>query len=233
MRASISVDDSPLRAVIGVLRRDLAIALRRRADAARPFLFFLIVVALFPLATGASPARLALLAPGVVWVAALLATLLSLDRMFRTDLEDGSLDQLMLSPHPLPLLLAGKIAGHWLTTGLPLVLASPLLGILFALPSAAPLTLTASLALGTPYLSLVGAVGAALTAGLREAGLLLAIMMLPLFVPVLLFATMAVDVSATGASAEPYLSMLGALLALALVLAPWATGASLRVGMGG
>lgn len=212
-----------------VIQRDVTLAWRGRAGVLSTLFFFVIVVSLFPLGVGPERNILRAIAPGVVWVAALLAAMLSLDRMFAHDYADGSLEQLMLMPQPLSIIVLGKIIAHWLVTGAPLVLIAPILGIQFDVPSGALLTLWASLLLGTPALSLIGAVGAALTLGLRGASVLLSLLILPLCIPVLIFGAGAVEASITGASAESHLSLLGAVLMLALVLAPLATAAALRI----
>ncbi len=217
------------RAFLGVLRRDLLLAVRGRAELALPLLFYLLVATLVPLAVSPDAATLAGLAPGIIWVAALLATLLSLDRLFRSDFEDGSLDLLLLSPAPLPLLVCAKVLAHWLVTGLPLLLVSPLLALVLALPGRALGTLAASLALGTPVLSLLGAVGVALTVGVRRGGGLLALLVLPLYVPVLVFGANAVSAAGDGLPVTGQLYMLGAFLALAASLAPLAAAGALRI----
>jgi heme exporter protein B len=171
------------------------------------------------------------MAPGIIWVAALLATMLSLDGLFRSDFLDGALEQMLLSPHPTSVLVLAKVVAHWLLTGLPLILMSPLLGILMHLPNEALPTLMATLALGTPVLSLIGAIGAALTVGLRRGGVLVSLLVLPLYIPVLIFAANAVASAAMGLGIEAQLSLLGALLGFALAFAPLATAAALRVGM--
>lgn len=212
-----------------LVRRDVLIALRRRAEMANPLLFFLMVCTLFPLGIGPEPTRLAALAPGVIWVVALLACLLASDGLFRTDYDDGSLEQMLLSPASTYLLALAKSLAHWLITGLPLVLMSPLLAVLLQLPSSAIPTLCFSLLLGTAILSLVGAIGAALTVGLRRGGLLIALIVLPLYVPVLIFGAGAVQAAVDGFSSSGQLAILGALLALALPLSPFAVSAALRV----
>ena len=212
-----------------VLRRDLKIAFRHRAQLALPLLFFVLVVSLFPLAVSPELSVLRTMAPGIIWVAALLATLLSLDNMFRSDFDDGTLEQLLLSPHPTSALVLAKILAHWLVTGLPLLLVAPLLGLLTGLPGPAMGVLSASLALGTPVLSLVGAIGVALTIGLKRGGALLSLLVLPLYVPVLIFGANAVDAAQTGVDVTGQLYLLGALLLLSLCLAPIASGAALRV----
>ena len=218
-----------LAAFTGVLQRELRLAIRRRNDWLNPPLFFILVVSLFPLGIGPSPQTLALIAPGVIWVAALLATLLSLERLFRDDFDDGSLEQMLLSPHPLPLLVLAKLLAHWLVTGLPLVLISPLLGLLLHLPLSGLLALPLSLLIGTPALTLIGAIGVALTVSLRRGGILLTLLVLPLYVPVLIFGTAAVAASAEGLPNTGQLALLAALLVLTLPLAPLAIAAGLRV----
>ena len=214
-----------------VFLRDIRVALRRRSDLAGAMLFFVIVVSLFPLAIGPEPGLLRQLAPGVVWVAALLASMLSLPRLFADDLADGSLEQLLLAASPLPLLVLGKMAAHWLTSGLLLALASPLLALQFGLSAQATALLAASLLVGTPILSLIGGIGAALTVGVRGAALLLSLLVLPLVVPVLIFGAGAVTAADAGQNAGAYFSLLGAMLAPALVLAPLAASAALRIAL--
>lgn len=213
------------------LRRDLLIALRRRGDIANPLVFFVIVIALFPLGIGPTPADLARIAPGVLWVVALLASLLSTDMVFRADHDDGSLEQLVRSPDPLYLLAIAKISVHWLVTGLPLTLLSPLMGGMLYLPGAAAPALLLSLLLGTLTLSLVGGIGAALTVGLRKGGILLSLLILPFYIPVLVFGTAAVDAAALGADYVPQLAILGAFALMALTLAPLAVAAALRISL--
>lgn len=220
-----------LRAAGALLRRDITVAARRVHDVLTPLIFFAIVVALFPLGVGPEPARLATLAPGVLWVAALLATMLSLNRLFAADYADGSLEQMLLAPQPLALLVFSKVIAHWLLTGLPLVLLTPLLAIQLYLPPEALGTLLVSLLLGTPVLSLIGAIGAALTLGLRGGGVLVSALVLPLYTPVLIFGAGAVAQATTGLNTEAYLSLLGAFLALAISFAPWAAAAALRVSL--
>ncbi|MEQ1661066.1 MAG: heme exporter protein CcmB [Thiobacillus sp.] len=214
-----------------VVSRDLLLALRRRADVATTLFFFVIVASLFPLGVGPEPALLRAMAPGIVWVAALLATMLSLERLFAADYADGSLEQLALAPEPLILVVIGKVLAHWLVAGLPLVLMSPVIALQYDLPAEAIATLLLALLLGTPVLSLIGAIGAALTVGVRGGGVLVSLLVLPLYVPVLIFGAGAVDASATGMSASGHLSILGAFLLLGLVLAPWATAAALRIAL--
>ena len=220
-----------MRAFTAIVRRDLILAVRHRAEALNPLLFFLIVVSLVPL--GASPRRelLELVAPGVLWIGALLAALLSLERMFRTDFEDGSLELMLVSPQPLPIIILAKIVAHWLVTGLPLLAAAPLIALLLGLPGRSLGVLLATLAVGTPALSAVGAIGVALTVGLRRGGMLLSLLVLPLYVPVLVFAAGAVAAAAAGLPALGQLYVLGALAALSLSLAPLAAAAALRISL--
>ncbi|MDH5407973.1 MAG: heme exporter protein CcmB [Gammaproteobacteria bacterium] len=214
-----------------ILKRDLTLAYRTRAEIVNPLLFFIIVISLFPLAVSPDPKVLQQLAPGVIWVAALLATLLSLDSLFRSDFDDGALDQLLLSIHPTSVLVLAKVLAHWLVTGIPLLLLSPLLAVLLYLPSEATGTLFATLALGSPILSLIGAIGVALTIGLRRGGVLVSLLVLPLYIPVLIFAANAVSNAAAGVMVAGQLYFLGALLALSLTLAPLATAAALRISL--
>ena len=194
-----------------VVRRDLLLALRRRSDVLTTFFFFIIVVSLFPLGVGPEPNTLRVIAPGVVWVAALLASMLALTRLFAGDYADGTLEQLALAPQPLLLLVLAKILAHWLVTGVPLVLIAPVLGVQFNLPAEALGVMTLGLLLGTPVLSMIGAVGAALTLGVRGAGGLLALLVLPLYIPVLIFGAGAVSASMAGMEVSGHLSLLGAI----------------------
>ncbi len=214
-----------------LLKRDLVLAMRRRSEFINPLLFFVLVVALFPLAVGSDPNLIRKMGPGVIWVSALLASLLTLDNMFRSDFEDGTLEQYMLSAHPVSILVVAKVMAHWLITGLPLILVAPLLGVLLSLPSDAIWVLILTLMLGTPVLSLIGSVGVALTVGLRRGGVLLSLLVLPLYVPVLIFATDAVNTATIGIPITAQLSIIGAMLFLALALAPLATAASLRISL--
>ena len=218
-------------ALLAVLRRDLRIALRRRADTGSALVFFVIVVSLFPLGVGPQFELLRRMGPGVVWVAALLASMLALGRLFADDHADGTLEQMLLSPTPLALLVLAKAAAHWLASGLLLVLMSPLLALQFDLGARAAGVLCLSLLLGTPLLSLLGAIGAALTVGLRGAGVLLSLLVLPLAVPVLIFGAGAVDASQAGLGVGAHFSLLGAMLLAALVLAPLAAAAALRIAL--
>ncbi|HHO59568.1 MAG TPA: heme exporter protein CcmB [Thiotrichales bacterium] len=218
-----------LKAFYYLLMRDLRLAFRSRHELANPLIFFVLVVSLFPLAVTPTPAALQEMAPGVIWVSALLAVLLSLDRLFRQDYEDGSLDQLMLSPNPLMILVLAKVCAHWLLTGLPLVLIAPMLGMFLAIPDEAIPTLIYSLLLGTPVLSLIGAIGVSLTVAVNRGGVLLSLIVLPLYIPVLIFGANAVDVAMDGLSVKGQLLFLGAVLALSLSLTPLATAVALRI----
>ena len=213
------------------LRRDLLLAARRRSEVVTALFFFIVVVTLFPLGIGPEPALLRRVAPGVIWVAALLATLLGLPRLFAADHADGTLEQMALSPQPFALLVAGKIAAHWLLCGLPLVLLAPLIGVQFDLDAATLQVMMLALLIGTPVLSLIGAVGAALTLGVRGGGALLALLVLPLYIPTLIFGAGAVEAQAAGLGAGPQLSILGALLVLTVFFAPWAATAALRIAL--
>ncbi len=218
-----------LKAFSHLLARDLRLAFRSRHELANPLIFFVLVVSLFPLAVAPSAELLQVMAPGVIWVSALLSVLLSLDRLFKQDYEDGSLDQLMLSPNPLVILVLAKVCAHWLLTGLPLVLIAPLLGMFLYVPDEAIGVLMLSLLLGTPVLSLVGAIGVSLTVAVNRGGVLLSLIVLPLYIPVLIFGANAVDVASDGMSVRGQLLFLGAVLALALSLAPLATAVALRI----
>lgn len=220
------------KAFFALLRRDMTLAFRRRSHMANPLLFFTMVVSLFPLGIGPETALLQTVGPGVIWVGALLAAMLSLEGIFRSGFSDGSLEQLLLSPHPLPLLVLAKVLAHWLVTGLPLLLVAPLLGLLLHLDGGTLAALTATLALGTPVLSLVGAIGTALTLGLNRGGMLLSLLILPLYIPVLIFAAGAVTNAGAGLDIGGQLALLGGLLALAFALAPPATAAALRISFG-
>ena len=214
-----------------LLRRDLRLALRQGSDTATVLAFFVIAVSLFPFGVGAERETLAAIAAGILWVAALLAALLSLDRLFQADYEDGTLDYLLAAPAAPTLLVMAKSLAHWLTTGLPLVILSPLLALLLNLPPKAYPALIAGLALGTPILTLIGAIGAALTLGVRGGGVLLSLLVLPLYIPALIFGAGAVEADLAGLGAGGHLSLLGALLALGLFFAPWAATAALRVAL--
>ncbi|PSJ46238.1 heme exporter protein CcmB [Zobellella endophytica] len=213
----------------GVVRRELVSALRRRADILNPLWFFLIVITLFPLGIGPEPALLARIAPGIVWVAALLSSLLALERLFRDDFIDGTLEQLMLMPCPLGVLVLAKVLAHWLLTGLPLLLLSPLVAVLLSLDLAGFQGVFWTLLLGTPILSLLGAIGVALTVGIGKGGVLLSLLTLPLYIPVLIFATSAIEAATVGVPYNGQLAILGAMLAGSVTLAPFAIAAALRV----
>lgn len=217
--------------ILAVIRRDLKLALRRQADLVSALFFFIIVVSLFPLGIGPEPETLRKLAPGVLWVAALLATMLSLPRLFADDQRDGTLEQLALAPHPLGLVVTGKVIAHWLVSGLPLALLAPILGIQFDMTQEGLLVLTLSIVLGTPALSGIGAIGAALTLGLRGGGVLVSLLVLPLYIPVLIFGAGAVDAAVTGLGGEAHLSLLAALTLASLGFAPWATAAALKIAL--
>ncbi|TEW51633.1 heme exporter protein CcmB [Psychromonas algicola] len=216
-------------AFIQVVRKELLGAFRQQSDILNPIWFFVIVVTLFPLGIGTDPALLARIAPGIIWVAALLAALLSFERLFKDDYIDGSLEQLMLAPHPLTWLVSAKIFAHWLLTGLPILLVSPLLAVFLSLEVNTFWALFLTLLIGTPILSLLGAIGVALTIGLRKGGVLLSLIMLPLSIPILIFSTMAIDAATYGQSYLGLLALLAAMLVAAVTLAPFAIAASLRV----
>lgn len=217
--------------LLTVTRRDLLLARRRRVEALLPLGFFIVAAGLFPIGVSPEPQTLRQIGPGVVWVCALLAAMLSVTQMFASDHQDGSLEQMLLSPEPLVLIVLGKVLAQWLSSGLPLVLASPLLGVLFDMSGAATATLALTLLLGTPVLSALGAVGAALTLGLRSGAALVFLLVLPLTIPALIFGTGAVVAVEAGLSAQAHLSLLGALLIFTLLGAPWATAAALRISM--
>lgn len=219
------------RFLLAVLRRDLTLAARRRGDWLIAQFFFVMVASLFPLGVGPEPQMLSRIGPGVLWVAATLASLLSLSRLFADDHRDGSLEQMILSPEPTVLLVLGKSLAHWLIYGIPLLLIAPVLGLQFNLPAEAILTLEVSLLLGTPILSLLGGVGAALTLGLRGGGVLLTLLILPLYIPALIFGAGAVDGVMAGTGSEAHLSLLGSFLVLSLMIAPWIAAAALRVSL--
>lgn len=212
-----------------LVRRDLILAWRRRADVLATLFFFVIVVSLFPLGIGPEPQLLRAIAPGIVWVAALLASMLSLGRIFGNDFQDGTLEQILLTPQPIFLLVLAKMLAHWLVSEVPLVIVAPLLGVQFGLSQNTLATITVSLLLGTPILILVGSVGAALTLGLRAANVLIALLVLPLCIPALIFGAGAVDASVNGTGSQPWLLLLAATLIVSLVFAPWATSAALRI----
>lgn len=212
-----------------IIRRELLIAFRRKADILNPLWFFIIVITLFPLSIGPEPNLLARIAAGIVWVAALLSALLSLERLFRDDFADGSLEQMMLMPSPLSTLVLAKVVAHWLLTGLPLIIISPLLAVLLSLDFNTWLAIVLTLLLGTPTLSFLGAVGVALTVGLQKGGVLLSLLILPLYIPVLIFATSAIDAASLGMVYNGQLAILGALLMGSATLTPFAISSALRV----
>jgi heme exporter protein B len=218
-------------AVATILRRDLLIAFRRKAEVLTALFFFVIVTSLFPLGIGPEPALLRKIGPGVLWVGALLATMLGLQRMFAADHADGTLEQMLLSPASLPLIVLGKTVAHWLVAGVPLVLLAPVLGLQYDLDGGSLMILTVGLLIGTPVLSLIGSVGAGLTLGVRGGGALLSLLVLPLYIPTLIFGAGAVQAHASGTGAGGHLSLLGALLAISLFFAPWATTAALRISL--
>jgi heme exporter protein B len=214
-----------------LLRRDLTLAVRNRGELANPLLFFILVITLFPLAIGAVPELLSRIAPGIIWVAALLAAMLSLDSIFRSDFDDGSLEQLLLSAHPMPVLVLAKVAAHWLVTGVPLLLVSPLLAEMLGMPAQAQGTMMVTILIGTPILSLVGSIGVALTVGLPKGGIILSLLVLPLYVPILIFAAGAIEGAAGGLDVSAQIYMLLAFLFLSVSLSPIATAAALRMSM--
>ena len=214
-----------------VVRRDLVLAMRRRSDVLTTLIFFVMVVSLFPMGVGPELDMLRKMAPGVVWVAALLASMLSLGRMFSADYLDGTLEQMMLVPQSLSMLVLGKILAHWMVSGLPLVLMAPVLGLQFDMAPESLWILIGGLLLGTPILSMIGAVGAALTLGLRGGGVLVSLLVLPLCIPVLIFGAGAVEAATSGMSVVSNMSLLGALLLMALVSTPWVTAQALRISM--
>lgn len=225
----ISTHHSYWRVFISVYKKDTRLAFANRSDIINPIIFYLLVITLFPLGIGPEPNLLTRMAPGVIWVAALLATMLSLDKLFRDDFQDGTLEQLMLSPFPLSLSIFAKIAAHWSITGLPLVLLSPLFALLMNVEPDAFLAIFLTLLVGTPLLSLIGAIGAGLTVGLQKGGVLMSLLVLPLYIPVLIFATSAIDAASQSAAYSGHLAFLGALFIVALVLAPIAVSSALKV----
>jgi heme exporter protein B len=214
-----------------VVWRELLVAMRRRSDVGTVLLFFVIVVSLFPLGIGADPDKLRVLAPGIIWVAALLSSMLSLGRLFAADYADGTLEQMLLGAAPLGVVAAAKSLAHWLVSGLPLVLIAPLIALQYGLPPALFGVLALSLLLGTPVLSMVGAIGAALTLGIRGGGILLSLLVLPLYVPVLIMGAGSVEMAAAGLAPDGQLLILGALAVFTAVFAPWAIAAALRISL--
>ena len=222
---------SPLAMFRWIVWRDVTLAWKRRTDALSTLFFFVVVVSLFPLGIGPETQLLRAIAPGVVWVAALLASMLSLSRLFASDYGDGTLEQLLLTPQPLYLIVLGKALAQWLVTGIPIILISPLLGAQFGLSREPLATLAASLLLGVPVLSLIGSVGAALTIGLPGTGVLVSLLVLPLYIPTLIFGTGAVEATLINSSPEANMYVLGAVLVLTAIFAPWATCAALRISL--
>lgn len=218
---------------LAAVRRDLLLALRRRNDVFNPLAFFLIVAVLFPLGVSPESTFLAKLAPGVIWVAALLSCLLSVDSLFRSDFDDGSLEQMLISPQSLLLLVSAKVVSHWLSSGFLLALLSPLLGLMLFLPQQGMVALVGSLLLGTPSLSFIGAIGAGLTVGLRRGGILISLLVLPLYIPVLIFGAGTVQAGAMGLPISGYLALLAAMLVLCMMLAPLAIALALSISVRG
>jgi heme exporter protein B len=218
-----------LETLLWIVRRDVTLAWRRRTDLFTTLIFFVIVIALFPLGIGPELDTLRLIAPGVMWVGALLASMLALEQLFSADHRDGSLEQLLLTPQPLGVIVLGKVIAHWLITGLPLVVLAPVLGLQYDMSAESLKIMVVALLLGTPTLSLLGAIGAALTLGLRTGGILVALLVLPLYTPVLIFGAGAVEATASGLGGQAHLSILGAILLVALLATPIATSAALRI----
>jgi heme exporter protein B len=218
-----------MRALLAIIHRDLLLVMRRKSEVLTAVFFFVVVTSLFPLGIGADAALLRKIAPGVIWVSALLSTLLGLHRMFAADYHDGALEQLALSPQPMVLLVAGKMIAHWIVCGLPLVLLAPIIGIQFDLDSNSLYVLMATLLLGTPVLSLLGSIGAALTLGVRGGGVLMSLIILPLYIPVLIFGAGAVYANSIGLDTSGHFSLLGALLILALAFIPWVSSAAVKI----
>jgi heme exporter protein B len=218
-----------MNAFFAIIHRDLLLVMRRKSEVLTALFFFVVVTSLFPLGIGADAALLRKIAPGVLWVAALLSTLLGLQRMFAADYLDGALEQLVLSPQPLVLLVTGKIVAHWLVCGLPLVLIAPIIGIQFDLDASSLYVLMCTLLLGTPVLSLLGSIGAALTLGVRGGSVLMSLLILPLYIPVLIFGAGAVYANSVGLDSTGYFSLLSALLILALAFVPWVSTAALKI----
>ena len=218
-----------MNAFFAIIHRDLLLVARRKSEVLTALFFFVVVTSLFPLGIGADAALLRKIAPGVLWVAALLSTLLGLQRMFAADYIDGALEQLILTPQPLVLLVAGKITAHWLVSGLPLVVLAPIIGIQFDLDASSLYVLMGSLLLGTPVLSLLGSIGAALTLGVRGGSVLMSLLILPLYIPVLIFGAGAVYANSVGLDTSGHFSLLGALLILALAFVPWVSASALKI----
>ena len=216
-------------ALLAMIRRDLLLVMRRKSEVLTALFFFVVVTSLFPLGIGADTALLRKIAPGVIWVAALLSTLLGLQRMFAADYADGALEQIALSPQPMVLLVAGKMIAHWMVCGLPLVILAPIIGIQFDLDTSSLYILMGTLLLGTPVLSLLGSIGAALTLGVRGGSVLMSLLVLPLYIPVLIFGAGAVYANSVGLGTSGHFSLLGALLILALAFVPWVTAAAVKI----
>lgn len=220
-----------LKALSCIIRRDLVLAFRRRSDVLTTLFFFVIVATLFPLGVGPEVNLLRTMAPGILWVAALLASMLALGRLFALDFADGTLEQMLLSAEPLTVIVIGKVVAHWLVSGLPLVVLAPLMAVQFDLPRESVAVLFFSLLIGTPVLSLIGAIGAALTLGVRGGGVLVSLLVLPLYIPVLIFGAGAVGAEVSGLGSSAHLLLLGGVLAGAAALTPWATAAALRISL--
>ena len=218
-----------MNALLGIIHRDLLLVMRRKSEVLTALFFFVIVTSLFPLGIGADGALLRKIAPGVIWVAALLSTLLGLQRIFSADYADGTLEQMVLSPQPFVLLVAGKIAAHWLVCGLPLVILAPIIGIQFDMDAGSLQVLILALLLGTPVLSLIGSIGAALTLGVRGGSVLMSLIVLPLYIPVLIFGAGAVYANTVGLDVSGHFSLLGALLILALAFVPWVSAVAVKI----
>ena len=218
-----------MKAIFSLIQREFFVAFRSSQELINPIIFFVIVASLFPLAISPDAKILRMIAPGVIWVAALLATLISLDRLFKSDHEDGSLEQLVISPNPLSVLAIAKVISHWLLTGLPLIVITPVIAMMYDLSWKGTLAMLISLLIGTPILSFLGGIGSALTVGLRSSGVLLTLLVLPFYIPVLIFGTSAVAAAVTGLPYDGQLALLGAFLALAVTLCPFAIAGSLRI----
>ena len=218
-----------MRVLLAMIHRDLLLVMRRKSEVLTALFFFVVVTSLFPLGIGADPALLRKIAPGVIWVAALLSTLLGLHRMFAADYQDGALEQLVLSPQSMVLLVTGKIIAHWIVCGLPLVLLAPVIGIQFGLDTGSLSVLMSTLLLGTPVLSLLGSIGAALTLGVRGGSVLMSLLILPLYIPVLIFGAGAVYANSVGLDSSGHFSLLGAILILALAFVPWVSAAAVKI----
>jgi heme exporter protein B len=218
-----------MNALLTIIHRDLLLVMRRKSEVLTALFFFIVVTSLFPLGIGADAALLRKIAPGVIWVAALLSTLLGLQRMFASDYADGALEQLALAPQSMVLLVTGKIIAHWIVCGLPLVLLAPLIGIQFDLDASSLYVLMGTLLLGTPVLSLLGSIGAALTLGVRGSSVLMSLLILPLYIPVLIFGAGAVYANSVGLDISGHFSLLGALLILALAFVPWVSSAAVKI----